>query len=192
MSTTETVRRYTPEDLLKLTDGDRYELVDGELVENNMSGLSSLVAGNLFRLVGNHVTEQKLGYVLPPDCGYQCFPFAPGKVRRPDGSFIRAERISIEELESGYVTIAPDLAIEVVSPNDLAYELNAKVGEYLRAGVKLVWVIDPQSRTMTIHRPDGTDSRLHENEELTGEAVLPGFKCRIGELLPEVPLKSAP
>ncbi|MBA3314108.1 MAG: Uma2 family endonuclease [Planctomycetota bacterium] len=185
MSTAETTRRYTPDDLLKMQDGERYELVDGDLMERNVSGLSSLVARKISGRVGEFTDQSGLGYTFGQDCSYQCYPFDPGKVRRPDGSFIRADRVSLEELESGYVSVAPDLAIEVVSPNDLAYELKAKVEEYLSAGAKLVWVIDPQSRTLTVHRPDGTDSRLHEGDELTGEAVLPGFKCSVRELFPE-------
>lgn len=185
MSTTEATPRYTPADLLTMTDGDRYELVDGELVEIDMSGLSSLVANTVNRVVGNHVASSSAGYVFGSDCGYQCFPTDPSRVRRPDGSFIRRDRISIEELESGYIAVAPDLAIEVVSPHDLAYDLNAKVDEYLRAGVKLVWVIDPKTRTVTVHRPEGTDSRLHEDGDLTGEVVLPGFHCSIRDLFPE-------
>lgn len=184
MSISAPSRRYTPDDLLKLTDGDRYELADGELVEDNLSGLSSLVAGKVFGRVLAHVESGSLGYAMPPDCSYRCFPFDPGKVRRPDGSFISRDRVSLEELETGHVTVAPDLAIEVVSPNDLAHDLNAKIDEYLRAGVSLVWVIDPQTRTLMIHRPDGSDSRLHEGDELTGEAVLPGFTCRVGDLFP--------
>ena len=186
MSTT-TARRYTPADLLAMPDGNRYELVDGELVERDMSGLSSLVAGNVFRRVANHAEENNLGYPIAGDCGYQCFSFDPGRVRRPDGSFIRADRITLEELESGYVTVAPDLAVEVVSPNDLAHELIEKVDEYLRAGVQLVWVIDPQTRTVAVHRPDGSDSRLREQDELSGEDVLPGFRCPVRDLFPARP-----
>lgn len=185
MSTVEATRRYTPDDLLKLSDGDRYELADGELVENNMSGLSSFVARRISGRIGEFTDERGLGYTFGQDCGYRCYRFDPDKIRRPDGSFIRADRISLEELESGFVAVAPDLAIEVVSPNDLASDLNAKVDEYLRAGVKFVWVIDPLLRTVAVHRPDGSDSRLHEPDELSGEEVLPGFRCVVRDLFPE-------
>jgi Uma2 family endonuclease len=186
MSTT-TARRYTPDDLLAMPDGVRYELVDGELVERDMSGLSSEVARKLSGRAGMFSDERSLGHTFGSDCGYQCFPFDPRRVRRPDASFVRAGRISTEEYESGHITVAPDLAVEVVSPNDLAHELIEKVDEYLRAGVRLVWVIDPQSRTVAVHRPDGSDSRLREQDELSGEDVLPGFRCPVRDLFPSRP-----
>lgn len=176
--------RYTPEDLLTMPDGDRYELVNGQLVEREMSGLSSLVGSETNRLLGNVARPAQLGWVLQSDASYQCFPHEPGRVRRPDGSFIRRGRISLDQLERGHIRIAPDLAIEVTSPNELADEIDEKVEDYLRAGVHLVWVISPATRTVRIHRPDGSDTRLHEVDELTGEDVLPGFSCRVGELFP--------
>lgn len=190
MSTTPACR-YTPDDLLAMPDGDRYELVDGELVERDMSGLSSEVARKLAGRAGMFADEQGLGHTFGPDCGYQCFPFDPGRVRGPDASFIRADRISAEELESGHISVAPDLAVEVISPNDQAFELNRKIEEYLRAGVRLVWVIDPLSRTVDVYRPQGSDNRLREHDELSGEDVLPGFRCPVRELFPIRPSQPA-
>jgi Uma2 family endonuclease len=174
--------RYTPEDLLTMPDGDRYELVDGELVELNMSTLSSYVAGEIHRRLGNHSAEHRQAWIFPEGTSYQCFPDTPNKVRKPDTSAIRLERFTAAQAsETGHIPIVPDLAVEVTSPHDTVYEVDEKVQDYLSAGVTLVWEVNPELRTVTIHRPDGTSTRLGENDEITGETILPGFRCRVGE-----------
>jgi Uma2 family endonuclease len=176
--------RYTPEDLLAMPDGERYELVDGELIERDMGFYSTLVGAEVLALLRNFVRENKLGWTPSPECGYRCFSDAPNKVRRPDASFISIARLPADQLHEGYVRIAPDLAVEVVSPNDLFSEVEQKVGEYLQAGVRRVWVVNAAKRTVHVYRPDGSATRLQADEELNGEDVLPGFCCRVGDLFP--------
>ena len=145
MNTLET-SKWTPEVLLTMPDGDAYELVDGELVERHMGFRSSRVGGRLFRLLDIHCDREQLGWALPSDAGYQCFPDDPNKVRKPDVSFIRADRLSVRDEPEGWATIAPDLVVEVISPNELFEAVAIKVNEYLAAGVPLVWVIDTATR----------------------------------------------
>jgi Uma2 family endonuclease len=177
-------QQYTPDDLLTLPDATCFELVDGHLVERKMSALASWVGARLNRFLGNFCDAHPEGDVFQADCSYQCFLETPNKVRRPDGSFIRKDRLPQEQFLHGHIRIAPDLAIEVLSPNDLAYEIDEKVEDYLRAGVRLVWVVNPEARMVEVHRADGTVTKLHEQDELTGEDVLPGFRCRLSELFP--------
>lgn len=184
MNAVVTQQQYAPEDLLALPDEKDYELVDGNLVERNMSSLSSWVGGELYGRLRDHCRAHDLGTTWPADNGFQCFPDAPGKVRKPDVSFIRRERFSTDELSEGYLRIPPDLVVEVISPNDLAWEVETKVEEYLRAGVPLVWVIDPHTRTVRIHRADGTAGRLRPEDELSGGDVIPGFRCAVRDLFP--------
>jgi Uma2 family endonuclease len=127
--------------------------------------------------VSNHCTENNLGSVATSLTQFQCFPRDPNIVRKPDLSFIRRGRLPREQLYEGYVRIAPDVAGEVVSPNELAYEVERKVQEYLDAGVLLVWVVYPETRMVFVHRQNGSVQKLRENEELTGEDVIPGFRC---------------
>ncbi len=190
MSTMAAKAHYTPEDLLTMPDGDRYELIDGQLVERTMSTLASYVAGQVLWLLQSFCARNRLGWVFPEGITYQCFPAAPGQVRKADTSFIRLDRLSAAQAtEEGHCPIAPDLAVEVLSPNDLAYEIDRKVREFLAAGVKLVWVVNPEVRTVQVHRPEGAGAILHEQDELSGEDVLPGFRCRVGEffILPTAP-----
>ncbi len=185
MSIAEVQRTYTPDELLVLPDAVDYELVDGELVERNMSVLSSLVELRVGRLVGNYCDDKKLGPVFGPSLGFQCFGNAPYKIRKPDVAFISAERFHSELLAEGYCPIAPDLAVEVISPGDLAHEVVEKIEEYLTAGVRLIWIVDPEARVVDIYRPEGPNSRLRESDILDGEAVLPGFRCPVKDLFPE-------
>jgi Uma2 family endonuclease len=185
-------KEITPEELLMMPDEKHYELIDGELVERNMSVLSGLVATRVSRLLGNHCDERNLGWVLGSEVGYQCFDWKPKLVRRADVSFISIERYSLEQVsEEGYASIAPDLAVEVVSPDDLAGKLKAKLEAYRRAGVKLIWVICPELRILDIHHPDGTSVRLREGDEVTGEDVIPGFRSVVSAFFPAVPESGA-
>jgi Uma2 family endonuclease len=177
--------QITPEELLAMPDGGHYELIDGELRERNMSLLSSRVAVSLARRLDVHCDQHNQGWVVDAECGYACFLWNPGRIRRADVSFIAASRLpSQEERAEGYVTIPPDLAVEVVSSNDYVYELENKVEEYIRAGVKLVWVVNPVTRIVDVLRADGSVSRLRAGDELSGEEILPGFRCRVDDLFP--------
>ncbi len=181
--------KLTADDLLMMPDGDDYELVNGQLVERKMSQESSWVAGELFRRLANVGESGEFGWAFPEGTSYQCFQHLeddPERTRRPDASFIRRERQPGGPARTGHGRIAPDLAVEVVSPNDAAYEVEEKVQEWLAAGVPQVWVVMPPARTVTIHRPGGRERILHENDELTAEELVPGFCCRVGDLFPRV------
>jgi Uma2 family endonuclease len=175
----------TPEELLAMPDGGHYELIDGELRERKVSVLTNVIAAEITRVLGNHCCERKLGSVLASELGYRCFPWNPRRVRRADVSFVRADRLSEERLSEGFCSIAPDLAVEIVSPYDLVEELDEKVQEYLRAGVTLVWVVRPQVRAVQVFRRTGSESWLWASEDLSGEDVIPGFRCKVDDLFPK-------
>lgn len=186
MSTVQETTR-TADDLLTMPDGENYELVNGQLVERNISQESSWVAGKLFRLLANFAEDRALGWVFPEGTSYQCFQQLeddPERTRRPDASFIRGDRLPGGPVRQGHCRVAPDLTVEVVSPNDEAYKIEAKVQEWFGAGVAEVWVIMPPSRSVTVRRPDGRERILHVNDELTVEELVPGFRCRVGDLFP--------
>jgi Uma2 family endonuclease len=173
----------TPEDFLKMPDADRFELVNGNLVELPMSLLSSYVAGQVYLRLGIHCNPARLGWLLPEGTAYRCFPFDKTLIRKPDTSFIRADRLSAElAVVAGFVTVVPDLAVEVLSLHDTAVDLEDKIDEYIRAGVRLIWIVNPQHHTVRIHRANGTIQQLNEADELTGEDVIPGFRCQVRAL----------
>ena len=186
MATASVETRYKPRDLLTMSDEGRYELIDGQLVERNMGAKSSLVAEELRRLVNNFCHAHSLGRVFGTDCGYQIFKPDRSRVRYADGSFVRKGRLPGGKIPDGHFRIPPDLAIEAVSPNDTAREIEEKVEEWLAAGVRLVWVIYPDTKRIQVHRRDGTTSKLREKDELSGEDVLSGFKCRVAEIFQDL------
>jgi Uma2 family endonuclease len=175
-----------PEDLLEREDGIRYELIDGRLVERHMGARSSEVAANIIQVIGRYVVERKLGKVFAPDCGYQIFASDPNWVRFPDVTFIARGHLPQDKAPEGHVRVPPDLAVEVVSPNDTAEEVEAKRVAFLRAGTRLFWVVYPDSRTVHVYRQGKHSSlALAEGDELSGEDVLPGFLCRVAAFFEE-------
>ena len=175
----------TPQELLALPNSVNYELVDGQLVKRHMGLESSAIAAVIAILLGIWNKRTKAGHLFTTDAGYECFPDAQGKVRKPDVSFVRKGRFEGEKVPEGFGTVAPDLAVEVLSPNDLAYEIDRKIEEYLGAGVRLIWVVNPQTKTVKIHRPAGallgSFAYLNEQDTIKGEDVLPDFECRVAE-----------
>jgi Uma2 family endonuclease len=185
MSIAEIKRDVTPEELLAMPDANNFELVDGELVERNMSVLSSWVETRASRLLGNHCDDKSLGAVMSSSLGYQCFQDDPRKVRKPDVSFISADRMTSDLFPEGYCPIAPALVVEVISPGDLAHEIVEKVEDYVGVGVRLIWVIDPEARVVDVYRPNGSNNRLNEADFLDGETVVSGFRCPVNSLFPD-------
>jgi len=165
-----------------MPDGQRFELVRGRLKERNMGSISSWVGGLLYARLLAYAADSRYGWVFPADNGYDGFP--RGNVRFPDVSAVRYGRLPNEELPPGHMKLAPDFAAEVVSPNDRAGELEEKLHDYRAAGVGLVWVIYPDTRTARAHRPDRTTTEYGEDDVMPGEAVLPGFAVRLGDLFP--------
>ena len=177
-------RRYTPEDLLAMPDGKNYELVRGRLVERNMGAESSWIGTRLTSRLDRFCEEHDLGTVWGADNGYECFSHAAGLVRKPDLSFIRRGRLPGDIVPVGWIRIAPDLAVEVVSPNDSAEQLQEKLDDYRRAGVPLIWVIYPRARMAYVLHPEGPPVELRESDILSGEDVIPGFRRPLSEILP--------
>ena len=122
-----------------------------------------------------------LGQVYAAETGFH-LARDPDTVRAPDVAFITAARVPHPEPE-GFAQLAPDLVIEVLSPGDRPGETLAKVGDWLEAGSRLVWVIDPDRRLARVYRADGSQTQISSDGSLDGEDVMPGFSCRLGEIL---------
>lgn len=175
-------RLLTVEDLPYLPrDEDRCELVAGDLIREpppggEHGGIALAVGARLLAFVREHRLGRvfgEAGYVLASE---------PDTVRAPDASFVSTARISGAIRRGPYVVGAPDLAVEVVSPGDTRQEVAEKVGEYLAAGARAVWVIDPRHRTVTTHLPGRDPVRLGLGETLDGGDYLPGFRLPVSEV----------
>jgi Uma2 family endonuclease len=123
--------------------------------------------------------EHRLGEVFEGETGF-LLAREPDTVRAPDIAFVAAERIATAERQKGFWVGAPDLAVEVVSPGDTQREIDEKVMAWLDAGARLVWVVNPTWRTVTIYRSRRKIRVLTEDDELSGEDVVPGFRCPVG------------
>jgi len=173
----------TAEELLQTNlPNKRTELVRGRLIVREPAGYShGRVTMNLTVRLGAYVERAGCGQLVAAETGFTLFR-APDTVRAPDVGFVRRDRLP-DPATTGFPEMAPDLVVEVLSPDDRPGETLAKVGDWLEAGARLAWVIDPQRRLARVYRADGTESLLAESDALDGEDVLPGFSCPLGAIL---------
>ena len=181
MSTT--TQWMTAEELLRLPRGRfRYELVKGELITMSPAGSEhGAIVVNLTLLLGQHVKANKLGIVFGAETGFKIAE-NPDTVLAPDVAFISRERIPVSGIPKEYWRGAPDLAVEVLSPGDATRKVDEKVRQWLSAGAKLVWTVNPKQKTVTVHSAIRDALTLSENDELSEETVVPGFHCRVSEI----------
>lgn len=159
----------------------RSELVRGRLVVREPAGgRHGRVTTRVTVPLANFVEEHDLGQVYAAETGFK-IESDPDTVRAPDVAFIVKARVPEEE-PKGYPASAPDLVVEVLGADDRPGEVLAKVGEWLNAGVRLVWVVDPGKRVARVYRADGDESQLQGGESLDGEDVVPGFSLPLEQL----------
>ena len=181
----QTPRLVTPEELYAMPDNSTMELVDGRIVEKNVSYKSVRAEGLIHRRFENYLDVNPVAEAFVASFGYRCFADAPNKIRKPDVTVIRVERLrELENPDPGYMPLVPDLAVEVVSSNDGYYDVMKKVKEYLDAGFPLVWVVDLVWRTVMEYRSDVPPTLYNAGDEITAENALPGFRCKVADLLP--------
>ncbi len=180
MTTTETsAKLMTAEELLRLGDDARGELIRGVFCEMTPTGQRH---GNIVVRLGHYlsafVIPRRLGTVGGAESGVW-LERDPDTVRAPDVSFTSAVRMPLGEDVDGYAEVVPDLAVEVRSPNDSRREVHDKALMWLSHGVRLVWVVHPDTRTIDVYREGVTVATLGEDATLDGGDVLPGFSCAV-------------
>lgn len=177
----------TEADVLKLLEAPRKrlcELIDGVLVEKPMGWKESVLAGFMITSLSNFVRPRKLGLVATPDGTIRLWP---GRVRIPDVAFISWDRLPGRRLPDAPIPeIAPEIAVEVLSESNTKKEMETKRDEYFRAGVRLVWEIDPETRTIAVYTSPSNFTILKQSDLLDGGPVLPGFTLRIAEIFAEL------
>jgi Uma2 family endonuclease len=182
MTLLEASQTLTIDEFVALPDSVRFELVDGVLVERKpMGALSDFVAMQIVILLG--AATKGIGFVFGPDTTYRCFG-DPNTGRRADVSFIARGRLPGDRIPEGYIAIPPDLAVEVISPNDSAYEVEVKVALYLSHGVDEVWVVYPITRSVNVHRVGQPIDRLAGDAVLHGRGVLSVFETPVSAFFP--------
>ena len=155
------------------------KLMRGEVQEMSPAGGNhGLIAGEIFGQLYAHVTAHNLGRVFAAETGF-ILQREPTTVRAPDAAFIARERIGDSRPERGFWPVAPDLAVEVMSPNDTAEDIESKIREYFAAGTRLIWVIYPQSRTIHVYPSPQRARILSAHDTLDGGELLPSFSCAV-------------
>ncbi len=162
--------------------GKRTELVRGDLiVMTPAGGRHGQVAHRVTLVIGNHVLNRNLGRVFAAETGFLLHR-NPDTVRAPDVAFVAGDRLGAGETPTGFLEMAPDLAVEVISPSDTATAVRAKVDDWLEAGTRLVWVVDPETRAVVVHRPARPAAVVPEPAILPGAPVLSAFSVPVRDL----------
>ena len=179
-TTTTEAKLLTADDLLRLYgEGVRGELIRGVLCETMPTGHEhGKIVTNLVGELWAFVTPRQLGTLVASDSGVW-LERDPDTVREPDVAFTSAEKIPLNARVTGYAQVAPDLVVEVASPSDSRREVHDKARMWLSHGVRLVWVVHPETRTVDVYRPDGDATTIAEQDTLEGQDVLPGFTCAV-------------
>lgn len=176
-------RLLTADEFLEWPDepGFRQELIRGEIVTMSLpGGRHGKVAGKILRRVGNHVEAAQVGETYAAETGF-IVERNPDTVRGADVAFVRNERLTLITRPEKHIPFAPDLAVEVRSPNDRDDEIEEKVQLWLAAGSQLVWTVDPEARIVVVHRRGAEPITLRDDQEIDAGDVIPGFRCRVSE-----------
>jgi len=177
-----TTRTYTADDLWQMPGDEPWELWDGELRQvPSAGGRASRIAGKIVTALNNYLASSDLGIATTADGAYILFA-DQRTVVVPDVAFVRWDRLPFQEVPEKFVPVPPDLAVDVQSPSDEPGEMAAKRALYARAGVLLLWWVDPATRTVTVHRPGYAPITLAEADTLDGADILPGLSISIAEI----------
>ena len=177
------IQAITADQLFQMPhDGFRYELVRGELKKMTPAGFKhGQLVVNLTVPLGAFVKQEQLGVVLGAETGFR-LASNPDTVLAPDIAFIKHDRLTPADETEKFWPGAPDLAVEVLSPNDTVYEVEEKVAIWLSSGTKMVWVVNPKLRSIHVHRSGASIQTLAEGDVLDGLDVIPGFRLDVAEL----------
>ncbi|MEK6325123.1 MAG: Uma2 family endonuclease [Acidobacteriota bacterium] len=182
-----TITRFVTEDeLLRMPDdGNRYELIEGELRQMSPTGYEhGRSTGNLHGLIVYHVRLHKLGDVLAAETGFVVARTEDGRptIIAPDIAFVAKGRIPPGTDTFKFLELAPDLIVETLSPSDRTVDVEKKIALWLRAGVRLAVVLDPASRSVTMHHANGEITALTDDALLDLEDVIQGFRCKVSDI----------
>lgn len=182
MSSTITKLTTADELLAMPDDGYRYELIEGELIRMSPAGARhGRIAVKVTNRLGPYVETHHLGEVYAAETGFK-LRSNPDTVRAPDIAFIGKSRVELAGDPEGYWSGAPDFAVEVMSPDDSRPKTDAKAKHWISAGAKLVWVVNPRKRTVTVYQSLTNIFEVTENDVLDGGEVVPGFQLSVSEI----------
>ena len=181
---------WTDDELLSLPrDGNKYEVMKGELVVSPAGIEHEEIGVRLIVALGKFVREQKLGIVCGSSAGYWMKPegYVPRNFLSPDVSFIAKERLGgAKRAPKKFFNGAPDLAVEILSPSDTIEKLHEKIVDYFENGARLIWVVNVEEQFVLIYHSSQPDQLLRSGDMISGEEVIPGFTVPVSELFAEL------
>ncbi len=184
MTAPPTTKLITGKELLAMGDIGPCELIDGRIVPMSPTGgQHAILESNLSRRLGNFVADRKLGWVLVGEVGIYT-RHNPDRVRGADVAFISKERAAGRPSQ-GFLETAPELVVEILSPDDRWQDVRQKLEEYFSIGVRWVWIVEPENRTLLIYYSGTQMRKLSEADTLVGEGVLEGFRLPVAGLFEE-------
>jgi Uma2 family endonuclease len=185
MDSTTQQKVWSEKELLSLPDhGKKVELVQGEIVMSPAGIDHESIGASLLAALKPYVRNNRLGIVLGSSAGYW---MKSGNLRSPDVSFLAKKRLQgLKRPPKGFFQGAPDLAVEILSPDDTVQRIHQRIGEYFESGTRLVWVINPEEMSVVVYHSPQPDRLLRAGELLDGEGLIPGFSVPISELFEEL------
>ncbi len=186
MTTATKKKIWTDEEFMALSgESDRYELINGEPVSMGNSGMEhGYLASNLIVFLGGYVLKHRLGVICDSSTA---FTMKNANKRSPDVSFVSKERLlGTKRLPQGFFVGAPDLVVEIISPNNTFAELHSKMIEYFASECRLAWLIHPDEQSILVYRSPQPERLLKITDNLAGEEVVPGFTMPVADLFMEL------
>lgn len=175
--------RLTPTDVERASerDGKHYELIDGELKEKPVGTKALFIASEIRERLSAAFYPRE-GFAVVEAMVY-CFARA-NHGRKPDVVYVRFNRLPTPSIPDGDIFVVPDLVVEVLSPSNSGVELEEKLDEYLEAGVPMVWIVNPDRRTIRVYRNDGTTKLFRDRDVIENERLLPEFRMAVADVFP--------
>lgn len=174
----------TADELLLLKeDGCRYELIEGQVIKMSPAGSEhGRIADRISRRMGNFIEQNNLGQTYAAETGFK-IASDPDTVRAPDAAFVSHGRLATVEDTHGYLPLAPDLVVEVVSPSDAFSDVEQKAASWLVAGTRIVLVADPRTSTLRVYRGPDVIEVLHLDDTFDAGDVVPGWTLPVRDAL---------
>jgi Uma2 family endonuclease len=178
-------KAWTDHELESLpADGQKYELVDGQLVVSPVPANHGAICVRLILLIGSFVQKRKLGEVYDSSTGFRV---SEDILLSPDVSFVSKARLKkVFRGPDKFLHGAPDLAIEVLSPSDRMQAIHRKLDLYFEHGTRLIWIVNWKLEQVHIYRPESIEALTQGADLLSGNELLPGFKCRLSQIFPKL------
>jgi Uma2 family endonuclease len=177
------MKLMTPAEFAPYAEDAKYELLDGELSEREISIESTMIGAVIYEMLAEFSRRTGAGKAFPENIPFRCFTDAASRVRKPDVSWFQAARWKTAQRTSVYIETTPDLVVEVLSPTDVAYDVDRKADQFFRAGIQEAWIVHPHVEQVERRFADGAARWYGKDEVIDAAPLIPGFTWTLAEVL---------